>query len=42
MIPAAGLVGCLLLAFALPVSAVLAGAAVLVVGAVVYLVRRPG
>jgi APA family basic amino acid/polyamine antiporter len=38
-IPAAGLVGCVLLAFALPVSAVLAGAAVLVVGAVVYLVR---
>jgi basic amino acid/polyamine antiporter, APA family len=42
VIPAAGLVGCVLLAFALPVSAVLAGAAVLVVGAVVYLVRRPG
>lgn len=37
---AAGLAGCLLLAFALPVSSVLAGAAVLAAGAVLYAVRR--
>ncbi|MET9799244.1 amino acid permease [Streptomyces sp. NPDC006368] len=37
---AAGAAGCLLLAFALPVSSVLAGAAVLAAGAVMYAVRR--
>ncbi|MET9431873.1 MULTISPECIES: APC family permease [unclassified Streptomyces] len=36
----AGLAGCALLAFALPVSSVLAGAAVLAAGAVIYAVRR--
>ncbi|MFD9796283.1 APC family permease [Streptomyces sp. NPDC059070] len=35
-----GLAGCLLLAFALPLSSVLAGSAVLVVGTVAYAVRR--
>lgn len=38
-----GLLGCLLLAFALPASSVLAGAAVLTVGALLYAARhRPG
>ncbi|QGV79113.1 APC family permease [Streptomyces ficellus] len=36
----AGLAGCLALAFALPVSSVLAGTAVLAAGAVMYAVRR--
>ncbi|MFF9868547.1 APC family permease [Streptomyces sp. NPDC013953] len=40
ILAAAGLAGCLLLAFALPVSSVLAGAAVLAAGAVLYAVRR--
>ncbi|MGW6743343.1 APC family permease [Streptomyces sp. NPDC055025] len=41
-VPVLGLVGCLLLAFALPLSSVVSGAAVLAVGAVVYAVRgRP-
>jgi APA family basic amino acid/polyamine antiporter len=36
----AGLAGCLALAFALPLSSVLAGTAVLAAGAVMYAVRR--
>ncbi|AWT51870.1 APC family permease [Mycolicibacterium smegmatis] len=40
LIPAVGLVGCLVLAFTLPLSSVLAGLAVVAVGAVVYGVRR--
>ena len=40
LIPAAGLAGCVTLAFALPPRSVLAGAAVLAVGAVIYPVRR--
>ncbi|MFJ2866086.1 APC family permease [Kitasatospora sp. NPDC087314] len=40
LIPALGLAGCLVLAFALPPSSVLSGAAVLAVGAVAYAVRR--
>ncbi len=40
LIPAVGLTGCLLLAFCLPLGSVVAGAAVLAVGAVVYTVAR--
>lgn len=40
IIPVLGLAGCLVLAFALPVSSVIAGAGVLAVGAVAYAVRR--
>ncbi|WP_129842913.1 APC family permease [Streptomyces sp. RFCAC02] len=40
VVPALGLAGCLVLAFALPLSSVLAGAAVLTFGAVLYGVRR--
>lgn len=40
LIPAVGLVGCLALAFALPLTSVTLGAAVLAVGAAVYEVRR--
>ncbi|BDT90876.1 putative transporter [Nocardia sputorum] len=40
VIPATGVAGCLLLAFALPVTSVLAGVAVLAVGALAYLARR--
>ncbi len=40
VVPAVGLAGCLLLAFALPWSSVLAGVAVLAVGALAYVVRR--
>ncbi|GAA1307013.1 amino acid transporter [Planotetraspora silvatica] len=40
IVPALGLAGCLALAFALPVSSVISGAAVLAVGAAVYGVRR--
>lgn len=40
VIPAVGLVGCLMLAFALPVGSVVAGAAVLALGALLYAVRR--
>ncbi|UGT78183.1 APC family permease [Mycolicibacterium smegmatis] len=40
LIPAVGLVGCLVLAFTLPLSSVLAGLAVVAAGAVVYGVRR--
>ncbi|WP_066952092.1 APC family permease [Streptomyces lushanensis] len=39
-VPVVGLVGCLLLAFALPPSSVVSGAAVLAAGAAVYAVRR--
>lgn len=40
IIPAVGLVGCVVLSVALPLPAVLSGAAVLVLGAVIYGVRR--
>ncbi len=40
LIPAAGLAGCVVLAFALPPASVLTGVAVLAVGAVIYAVRR--
>ncbi|MEW1757451.1 APC family permease [Streptomyces cyaneofuscatus] len=40
LIPAVGLAGCIVLAFALPVSSVISGAAVLALGAAVYAVRR--
>ncbi|GHE39567.1 APC family permease [Streptomyces sp. OfavH-34-F] len=40
VIPAVGLAGCIVLAFALPVSSVIWGAAVLVFGAAAYGVRR--
>ncbi|MBF6468218.1 amino acid permease [Nocardia beijingensis] len=39
-IPVTGMAGCLLLAFALPMTSVLAGAAVLAAGALAYLARR--
>lgn len=42
LVPAVGLAGCLVLAFSLPLTSVLAGAAVLAVGAAVYVVRRGG
>lgn len=43
VIPVAGLVGCVVLAFSLPVSSVLTGVAVVAVGAAAYVVRRrPG
>jgi APA family basic amino acid/polyamine antiporter len=43
VIPLAGLVGCVVLAFSLPVSSVLTGAAVVAIGAAAYVVRRrPG
>ncbi|MBM9624214.1 amino acid permease [Streptomyces zhihengii] len=40
VIPVLGLVGCLILAFALPLSSVIGGAAVLALGAAAYGVRR--
>jgi APA family basic amino acid/polyamine antiporter len=40
VIPVAGLTGCLVLAFALPLSSVIAGAAVLAVGAAAYGIRH--
>ncbi len=40
VVPAVGLAGCLLLAFSLPLSSVLVGAGVVLVGAVAYGVRR--
>jgi basic amino acid/polyamine antiporter, APA family len=40
-IPVIGLIGCLVLAFALPFTSVLAGMAVVALGAVAYLVRSP-
>ncbi|MFC5173874.1 APC family permease [Streptomyces mutomycini] len=39
-VPVLGLAGCLVLAFALPVSSVISGSAVLAVGAVAYGIRR--
>jgi APA family basic amino acid/polyamine antiporter len=39
-VPALGLAGCLTLAFALPLTSVLTGAAVLTIGAIAYAVRR--
>ena len=39
-IPALGLVGCLVLAFSLPLASVLAGLAVVALGAVIYGVRH--
>ncbi|MET7290767.1 APC family permease [Streptomyces griseoloalbus] len=40
IVPVVGLAGCLVLAFALPVSSVISGAAVLTAGAAVYGIRR--
>ncbi|MEV5955681.1 amino acid permease [Streptomyces sp. NPDC051987] len=40
LVPVVGLLGCVILAFALPVASVAAGAAVLAVGAAAYAVRR--
>ncbi|MEY2231133.1 amino acid permease, partial [Streptomyces sp. BF23-30] len=40
IIPVVGLAGCLVLAFALPASTVISGAAVLTAGAAAYAVRR--
>ncbi|MFH8236993.1 APC family permease [Streptomyces sp. NPDC018321] len=40
LVPAAGFAGCLLLAFTLPASSVISGAAVLAVGVIAYGVRR--
>jgi APA family basic amino acid/polyamine antiporter len=40
IVPALGLIGCLVLAFSLPASSVITGAAVLAVGAAAYAVRR--
>ncbi|MBV7697313.1 APC family permease [Streptomyces sp. TRM70350] len=40
LIPVVGLVGCLVLAFALPLTSVISGAAVLAVGAAAYGIRR--
>lgn len=40
VVPAAGLLGCVVLAVTLPLPAVIAGAAVLAVGALVYAVRK--
>ncbi|MCK0090459.1 APC family permease [Rhodococcus sp. F64268] len=42
VIPVVGLVGCVTLAFALPLSSVLTGTAVVVLGAVIYGLRRVG
>jgi len=42
VIPAIGFVGCLVLAFLLPVSSVLVGAAVVAIGAAAYVVSAPG
>jgi APA family basic amino acid/polyamine antiporter len=40
LIPVFGLLGCIALAFALPTTSVISGAAVIVVGAAVYVIRR--
>ncbi|WP_448318704.1 amino acid permease, partial [Streptomyces sp. CO7] len=40
VIPGAGLVGCMVLAFTLPAASVAAGAGVVVVGALIHAVRR--
>jgi len=42
VIPVIGFVGCLLLAFLLPISSVLVGAAVVTIGAAAYVVTAPG
>jgi APA family basic amino acid/polyamine antiporter len=42
VIPAIGFVGCLVLAFLLPISSVLVGAAVVAIGAAAYAVSAPG
>jgi APA family basic amino acid/polyamine antiporter len=42
VIPTVGFVGCLVLAFLLPVTSVLVGVAVVAIGAVAYVVRMPG
>jgi basic amino acid/polyamine antiporter, APA family len=42
VVPTVGLIGCLVLAFALPVTSMVIGAAVLMVGAAAYAVRRFG
>jgi APA family basic amino acid/polyamine antiporter len=42
VIPAIGFVGCLVLAFLLPISSVLVGAAVVAIGAAAYVVSAPG
>jgi APA family basic amino acid/polyamine antiporter len=39
-VPVVGILGCLLLAFALPVASVLTGAAVIMLGATIYGLRR--
>jgi basic amino acid/polyamine antiporter, APA family len=41
LIPALGLLGCLVLGFSLPAASVLSGCAVIAVGALVWAVRRP-
>jgi basic amino acid/polyamine antiporter, APA family len=41
VIPAVGLIGCLVLAFLLPISSVLVGAAVVAIGAAAYVVTKP-
>ena len=41
-VPTLGLIGCLVVAFALPLDAVMLGAGVFLVGAVVYAVGRRG
>ncbi|MCO5974118.1 APC family permease [Actinoallomurus soli] len=40
LVPAVGLIGCLILAFALPLTSVITGATVLAVGAAAYALRR--
>jgi APA family basic amino acid/polyamine antiporter len=42
VIPTIGLFGCLVLAFLLPISSVLVGAAVVALGAAAYVVTMPG
>ena len=42
IVPLTGLAGCLVLAFALPIASVLTGAAVLLLGVLVYTVRKVG
>jgi APA family basic amino acid/polyamine antiporter len=41
VIPTLGFIGCLVLAFLLPISSVLAGAAVVAIGAAAYVVTKP-
>ena len=40
LVPTLGVIGCVVVAAALPLSSVIAGGAVLLVGALVYLVQR--